>query len=253
MRVLHAIAKPFRALGSGIAQQARLVWRTVRRHPWAVLGMLLLAGVCAVVAIHRVEWVRHYLAAHGLSIMIGAGAVATALGVAAGGVLAGKYGRRASVSIEADVHPSERGVVISVRPTVKAVGVFPVKFLDDPDAVIIRVIDVAVGDSGQLLRGDIRPKRDVFKQQFVEAGEELSTTCVFPPFPVKPNVIGWTVSIVVSAKTRWLRRLLNVSGYWTDQVFIERPGTAESLPVLRDRAGRFTSLYRRIMGRGTVR
>jgi hypothetical protein len=127
---------------------------------------------------------------HWLTIVTGLGAVATAAGVAAGACLAMRYGRRASVSVSAKAYPTLTGIVIATRPVVKAVGIFRVKF-HGPKGAVVKVTEIYINDSRELQDGLSRDRDAVFGTQFVEAGEELTTTSVFPPTSPSPRVIGF--------------------------------------------------------------
>jgi hypothetical protein len=160
----------------------------------------------------------HYLAVHGLNIAIGLGAGAGAVGVAAAGLVAVLYGRRASVAVSAEAHQTPKGIVIAARPVVRAVGIVRVKF-HESKGMEIRLREVYV-QAGELKEGRYWTKCDAFGPQFVEAGEELTTAVVFPPLHPPPSVIGWMVFLNASAPTR-LKRIK--SGWWSDQVFVPRP------------------------------
>ena len=159
---------------------------------------------------------------HWLTIVTGLGAVATAAGVAAGACLAMRYGRRASVSVSAKAYPTLTGIVIATRPVVKAVGIFRVKF-HGPKGAVVKVTEIYINDSRELQDGLSRDRDAVFGTQFVEAGEELTTTSVFPPTSPSPRVIGWRVSIAIAAPSR----LLASGGWRADQIFVPRPEASE--------------------------
>ncbi|MGH9007426.1 MAG: hypothetical protein ACRDV6_06915, partial [Acidimicrobiales bacterium] len=65
---------------------------------------------------------------HWLNILTGSGATAAVVGVVGGAAFAARYGRRASLTISATAEPAKGGYLIIVRPCVKAVGIFRVKF-----------------------------------------------------------------------------------------------------------------------------
>ena len=161
----------------------------------------------------------HYLVAHGLNILIGLGAGAGALGVAGGAWLALRYGRRASVSVAAVAHSIPGGlVVVSTRPVVKAVGVRRVEFKEK--GVTVRVAEVYVQD-GDLHEGRFWVEDGAFAKEYVDAGEELSTTVVFAPTQPPASVIGWTVYLRVAAPVLLPNWRTNS---WADQCFVIRPG-----------------------------
>jgi hypothetical protein len=167
------------------------------------------------------EWREplHYLAVHGLNILLGAGGAATAVGVIYGGVLAFLYGRRGSAVISAEAHNTWTGFVLAARPILKAVGIFRVEFPERGSATV-RVIELHLTTSGDIKEGRFWEHPAVFGHQFVEAGEELPTTVLFNLADPPSSVVGWTVFFTAEAPTRF-RRLR--SGSWADQIFVPRP------------------------------
>jgi len=166
--------------------------------------------------------VLHWLAVHGLNLVIGLGAGAGAVAVAAGGVLAFLYGRRASASVSAEVHSRPEGYLVIARPVIRAVGLYRVKF-QETDGVMVRLREVHL-DNDELVERECMVYPGAFGQQYVDAGEELSTSVTFPPLRPPESVIGWLVFLDVAAPT-WLARFR--TGVWRDQTFIPRP-TQES-------------------------
>lgn len=154
--------------------------------------------------------------------MIGLGAGATAAAAAIGAVLAVLYGRRGSASVSATVYSTPSGFVVAARPCVKAVGLFRVKFRDG-EGVTIGLTELYV-ENGDLKEGRIWTNHGAFGQQYVDAGEDLLTTVVFPPMQVAPSVIGWQVFLRVAATTRLAKFR---TGWWADQVFVARPNGKE--------------------------
>jgi hypothetical protein len=156
-----------------------------------------------------------------LSIVTGLGAIATTAGVVTGAVIAVLYGRKASVSLTAFPHVTERGTVVTARPIVKAVGLFRVKFRPT-EGVTVRLTEVYV-EGGELREGRSWTADGAFGQQYVDAGEELPTTVVFPPMNPPGSVIGWLVYLKIAAPVR----LAKFRGaWWMDQVFVPRPDRA---------------------------
>lgn len=152
-----------------------------------------------------------------------AGSTAAAAGVTAGGYAVLRYGRRASVSITAEAHVVSSGFIVSTRPTVRAVGVFPVKFRAT-DGVVVRLTEVYVAD-GELVESEIASDSGHFGEGYADPGEELTTTVTFGPIHPPDSVIGWQAFLRVAAPTR-LEKFR--TWRWSDQVFIPRP---VSLPV----------------------
>jgi hypothetical protein len=135
---------------------------------------------------------------HWLTILTGLGSFATAAGVATGAGLAVLYGRKASVSVTASTHVTPSGIVVAARPIVKAVGIFRVKF-HATQGVTVRLTEVYI-EEGELKEGRSWTKTDAFEQQYVDAGEELPTTVVFPP--INPPWVGhWLAGIPQDRRT----------------------------------------------------
>jgi hypothetical protein len=159
---------------------------------------------------------------HWLTIVTGIGAVATATGVAVGGIFAAHYGRRASASVSAAVVDTPRGPIVTVRPVVKAVGIFRVKFQMGRGSVL-RIEETSLdATTGRLVPGDHKDFEGVFDGMFVEAGEELKTTVVFDRPPLSESTVGWNVYLKVGAPTQWNRLRRSASGWWLDQTFVAR-------------------------------
>jgi hypothetical protein len=154
-----------------------------------------------------------------LNIVLGAAAIATVLGFAGGLYLAVRYGRKLSVAISGETHPTPTGVVIAARPSVRAVGVFRVHFNEERGAVI-RATEVYINDDGDLTDGRYWERDDVFGASFVEGGEELTTTTLFQlPEPVS-RLVGWRLSIEIRIRNRFIP---GSSWSWADQVFVPKP------------------------------
>ena len=154
------------------------------------------------------------------TVMTGLGGGAASLAFIGGALVALRYGRRASVILTADAHVRDGRVVVSTRPVVKAVGIFKVSFHKNRGAVV-RVTELYLDAAGELQDARFWEKSDIFGQEFVDPGEELPTTTVFPlPSPIPASVVGWRVSVKIKAPTRFLAS----SSGWADQVFVPRPG-----------------------------
>ena len=167
-----------------------------------------------------------------LNVVLGLGAAAAVLAFLGGVYLAARYGRRASISISAEITPLSGGdVLISARPEVTAVGLFKVKFHGTSGAVIrvreVYAVDAAVSPTG-LWEGKYRLAAAVFgedddNKQFAESGEALKTTVLFRT-PAPEGVVGWMVVVSIKAPTRWIP---GASGAWGDKVFLTRPKPQE--------------------------
>ena len=166
-----------------------------------------------------------------LNVMLGLAALATILAFVGGAYLAARYGRRASISIDAKVTDLKNGsFLLAARPVVTAVGIFRVKF-HGPRGAVVRVRDVysvdpSVSPTG-LWEGEYRQAAAIFgddddNQQFAESGEALKTTVLFRVAPPEA-VIGWMVVVAIRAPTRWMPWS---SGAWGDKLFVPRPDLA---------------------------
>ena len=151
-----------------------------------------------------------------------AGSYAAVLGLGGGIVLALRYSRRASVTVTAELHEVSGGAVIAVRPTVRDDGVFPLTFLKK-DGATVTVTEMILGEDGKISDGEPWPG-PIFDRQFVEGGETLTTSVLFPLRTIPPNVIGWRVSVEINVR-RWLHRQSSKPWSWSDRVFVPRPLT----------------------------
>jgi hypothetical protein len=159
-----------------------------------------------------------------LDIATGIGAILGSAAVGAAGALAFLFGRRASASISVEIHPTPQGFVIATRPRVKAVGIFRVSFGAGKEGVTVRVAEVYVDpEEGDLKEAQWWEGSGFFGQQYVDPGEELTTSVTFAPVNPADTVIGWQVYLKINAPTRfgWFR-----TAWWADQVFIALPESA---------------------------
>jgi hypothetical protein len=147
---------------------------------------------------------------HLLNITTMVGAIVASVGVIGGAAIAYVYGRKINVQLEADAHLApEGGVVVAAHPTVHAAGVRGltlggVRWQTDA----LQIIEVWLVD-GQLHDGLRWDADGVFGAgSRIAGGETVSTTVLFAPGqPPSPNMIGWRVTYVGTA-----RRL--VGGAW---------------------------------------
>ncbi len=162
--------------------------------------------------------------------MIWLGAAAAFLAFAGATYAAARYGRRASVSIQADAHENPTGVLITARPSVRSVGIFRIRF-DKDRGVVVKATEVYIDGAGDVqVNGRSRPNSDVFgNDSLVEGAEELLTTVlILMPKPTQ-SVIGWLVDLDVRARHRFLYYIVKIipkardrSYFWTDRVFVPR-------------------------------
>lgn len=166
---------------------------------------------------------------HWLNVMMGLGAVAAVLGLMGAVYVAGRYGRRASVSLaEAKAYEVPAGTLVVARPSIRSVGVFRIRFLKQLGSVVT-AYETGVNEDGSLPRGHQRSQTDLFGDSFVEGSEELVTTATLLLPEPSPSVVGWTVYLEIRARHRFLYFIFKMipkvrdRGYlWTDQVFIPR-------------------------------
>jgi hypothetical protein len=163
-----------------------------------------------------------------LNVMTGLGATSAFLGFVGAVYFSARYGRRASVTLSAKPYLAPDAVILSVRPVVKAVGLFRVRF-HGPRGAVVHVTEMYLAAPEETAGRGIKEGRSwehaaLFGEgedkQFAEAGEELGTSALFRLPLASPSTIGWSVSLRISAPTRWLP---GSSGAWADRVFVPRP------------------------------
>lgn len=148
------------------------------------------------------------------------GAAATAIGVAVGGLFAAHYGKRASTSVSATASETPNGIMMVVRPVIKAVGIFRVHF-EEGRGSYISVQEMIFDGEGVLVpRGDPVRTEGFFDGQFVEAGEELTTSVLFSQVPCSDSTVGWQVFLRVGSPLRWSRLRRTENPWWNDRVFV---------------------------------
>lgn len=163
---------------------------------------------------------------HWATIVTAVGALIAATGVLVGGSYATLYGRRASVSLSAEAHKIPDAFLVATRVRVKAVGVFRVKFHETVGATV-RLSEARIADDGSLHvesedSGRSWAETKAFAQQYVDPGEELSTTITFGPLHPEESVVGWMAFVYIYAPTRLARVR---TAYWADRIFVARPPT----------------------------
>lgn len=132
---------------------------------------------------------------------------------------AAHYGRRASASIGASIVETQRGVLLTANPRLKAVGIFRLWQCDSE----VWVQEVSFNDKGFLVPGEKQVRANVFDEQFVEAGEEVEAAVLFVNPPQNRATAGWFVSIVAGAPVPWYRIRRRMSGWWSAQTFVPTP------------------------------
>lgn len=168
---------------------------------------------------------------HWATIVTGVGALIAATGILVGGSYATLYGRRASVSLSAEADKIPDAFLVATRVRVKAVGVLRVKFHETVGATV-RLSEARIGDDGRLHvesedSGRSWAETKAFAQQYVDPGEELSTTITFGPLYPEESVVGWMAFVYIYAPTRLTRVRI---AYSVDRIFIARP-PARGIPL----------------------
>jgi len=159
---------------------------------------------------------------HWLNLSLGVGAIFGVLAVIGGGICTARYGRRGCLSVTAELVQSSQLTAILVRPRIKAVGVFRIRF----SYTRVTVEVVAYDENGRYLSSSSpMMKENVFGDSFVEGGEELLTSVLIPVTHPDVTTIGWFARIEVKAPPRFLRGRFSTfsfakSAYWYDTVFV---------------------------------
>lgn len=142
---------------------------------------------------------------HWLNAATGAGGIAACLATIGAGVMAARYGRRASVSISAEAQPTATGFLIVARPSVKAVGVFRVRLRSRADSSRVVVAEVRSSGGRDPVLARVATRSGFFGDVLIDGGEEQITTTLVPVPAPHPSAIGWAVWFQVSARNRFLR------------------------------------------------
>jgi len=159
---------------------------------------------------------------HWLDVMTGFGAAVTGAGVVVGAVFAVRYGRKATVSLSADtVNVPGGNILVRVRPCVQAVGIFRLRFSGTRGGAVVTVTEQWADDKGDLHNGRFWDEDWVFGPSFVEGGETLTTTAVFPIPDIPERVVGWRVAIAINLPRR--AAIPSDPWTWADRVFVGRP------------------------------
>ena len=168
----------------------------------------------------------HHWANIVISVGTGVGAFVAAVGAGYGTL----YGRRASVSLSGEAHviPEAAAVppgsfLVVARVRVRAVGLLKVKFHEETGAEV-RLAEAYVNGDGVVQVEPEDPERSwseqqAFGQEYVDPGEELSTSVTFAPLRPDDSVVGWMAFVYIHAPTR-LKKFR--TAFWADRVFIPR-------------------------------
>jgi hypothetical protein len=149
-----------------------------------------------------------------------AGSIAAVVGVIGGGVIAILYSRRATATVSAKVVVTTSGSLVSVRPSIYALGPFKLTFADS-DGAIVRLTPILATQSGTTSDEANSKSRDAFPademghRQFVSPGETLTSNLLFRVQPDTPGLLGWSITLNVASKG-FLRHGL----YWADRIFV---------------------------------
>jgi len=201
-----------------MSEDRRSQWAVLQRHiagcsrafraasVWTGRAGQLVAGPIPSLS---VSWVDYFTAAGGSSAVL----------ATAGGALASvRYGRKATVQIEATAHVAASGVILAVRPSVRALGVFSLRLKED-DGSTATVTEVWAAPDG-LTDGRTWQSPIFFGANTVGAGETIWTTALFDVGPPLPGLIGWRALGTIRA-ARFFR---SKEWVWDDRVFVPRPG-----------------------------
>jgi hypothetical protein len=117
-----------------------------------------------------------------------AGSIAAALGLLGGVAIAILYGRKATAQVTAKAYLARGSVLLSARPSICAIGLFRLRFARE-DGATVRVTEMVQTKDG-LSDGRYWDADAVFGESFVEGGETLTTTVLFPLGPLPVEVVA---------------------------------------------------------------
>jgi hypothetical protein len=150
-----------------------------------------------------------------------AGALAAVAAAVGGAIVAIRYGRKATVEVTAEAVARGATVLLAVRPSVQASGVFRLRF-PDGDGSRVRVTEVWTTEAG-LADGRYWETSAVFGSSHVEAGEKIWTTVLFQVDPLDGRLMGWRVMLDVAVARRFSR---GREWVWDDRIFLSAPVVA---------------------------
>jgi hypothetical protein len=151
-----------------------------------------------------------------IDISEASGAISATLAFVGGLAISFRYGRKANAEIAGSAYENAGKVTVATRLSISAVGLYRITFSKE-NGVHIRLTEVVQGptdthDGRSWLQGS------PFGTSFVEAGETLTSTVIFPLGESQADVIGWRVSFGFTVERRpAMRRLL---WSWADTAFI---------------------------------
>jgi hypothetical protein len=140
---------------------------------------------------------------HWLNIVLGVAGILTGVAVVFGAAFTLRYGRVASVSVTATPKLIHEGILVVVRPSIKAAGVLAVKMFRGRGS-LVTVAEVIQAGNAINLQTSIETE-NVFEDSFVVGGEELLTTTIVPMPRLSEALLGWSVELKVYAPNRILR------------------------------------------------
>ncbi len=155
-----------------------------------------------------------------LNVLTELAAVCAILAFLGGLVVGFLYSRKAIATVSAEVHATDEGTVVAVRPSVKALGPFTFRFKDE-DGAVAQVTPMLATEKGADPDDENAIKRNAFpydeedNPQSVAPGETLTSSLIFRVEPFTPRLLGWLVSLNVASKG-FIRHGL----YWADRVFV---------------------------------
>jgi len=147
------------------------------------------------------------------------GAISATLAFVGGLFISFRYGRKANAEISGSAYKNADKVIVAARLSISAVGLYRITFSKE-NGVHIRLTEI-VQEATDIHDGRSWRQESPFGTSFVEAGETLTSTVVFPLGESRTDVIGWRLSFGFTVE-RWpsLRGLL---WSWADTAFIPQP------------------------------
>ncbi len=129
------------------------------------------------------------------------------------------YCRKATAIVAGEAHRAGGDVLIAARPSVRAVGIFRLRFGQDGGSWL-RLTEIERGPDSLVSGRQWDQPISVFGAgSFVEAGETLTTTVVFDVGRPDEAVLGWRLSFGIS-----VGRFRKAQDWaWADRMFIPVP------------------------------
>jgi hypothetical protein len=134
-----------------------------------------------------------------------------------GSVIAIFYGRKANATVTAAAQRTTAGsIVLAVRPTVQATGLFKIR-IQAPDQASVIVTEVLRSAQGPVF-GKVWKNQAVFAKDSLMPGETLTSAIIFDVGAPTTELDGWMVGLAVDA-----RRLPFGPASWDDRIYVAIP------------------------------